>query len=194
MIENIRELKNEQRAYIRKTLKEYELAELEKKSENACENIMKLDAFKNANTILAYMAMKRECNPISAVKTALSMGKCVAFPLCIEGNELELYAIKDAEKFEESFNVGKYGILEPIPKKCIKIEPQQLDMIIVPGVAFDRSLARLGHGAGYYDRLIVKTNAYLAGLCFEMQLLDKVYCEEHDRRMNSVSTPCENIL
>jgi 5-formyltetrahydrofolate cyclo-ligase len=87
-----------------------------------------------------------------------------------------------------------WGILEPPRQRWgemgKKVAPEQLDCIMVPGVAFDRNGGRLGNGAGYYDHLLksVRVDAVLIGVCFESQLVEQVALERHDVPMDVVIT------
>lgn len=88
---------------------------------------------------------------------------------------------------------GRFGILEP-PASDPVAAPTALDLILVPGVAFDRAGGRLGRGRGYYDRFLAATSAIKVGVCFEERLVPEVPCEAHDIRMDAILTPAELIL
>ena len=79
-----------------------------------------------------------------------------------------------------------YGTQEPSPERRIKINPEIFDLVIVPGVAFDRQGGRLGHGKGYYDRFLELTSAFRLALAFDCQLLETVPTELHDVPMNAI--------
>lgn len=156
----------------------------------ACERLISLKEFRSARTVLAYMAMKTECDPREAVRYALDSGKRVAFPLCAADSRLELYIPED----ENAFVSGSFGILEPDPKRSTLIEFDELDFIIVPAISFGRSdRRRLGQGGGYYDRLLSSGHAYRCGFCFSLQLRDAVPCEEHDCSVDCIVTESELI-
>jgi len=84
---------------------------------------------------------------------------------------------------------GRFGILEPSadspPAGC------GFDLILVPGIAFDRCGGRLGRGRGYYDRFLARASGFVAGVCFDEQLIGKVPLEAHDVRMDAIVTPSE---
>ena len=83
---------------------------------------------------------------------------------------------------------GPYDIMEP-KASCSERPAARMDLIIVPGVAFDRRGGRLGRGAGYYDRLLGKAKKVVKiGLCFREQLVKKVPMKAHDVRMNRIIT------
>ena len=81
---------------------------------------------------------------------------------------------------------GSFGISEP---QAAEIDPCTVDLVIVPGVAYDRQMNRLGRGKGYYDRLLAGISAPCIGICFDCQLVGRVPAESHDRPMDAVITP-----
>lgn len=177
--------KKEQRAFIKQVLRSRESDYLSKQSELACYRFIALPEFSDANTILAYMAMPRECDPSLIVKKARELGIAVAFPLCMEENRLKICVPYD----ETAFITGAYGITEPDINRSAILSPNDLDVIVVPGLGFDRQCRRLGRGAGYYDRLLSESRAYKVGLCFDEQVFDEIATEEHDVRLDCVVTP-----
>ena len=106
-MQDVYEEKRSCRKAMRRLLAAQERSEAMKKSNAASLALISLDAFKRANIVMAYMAMKHECNPEFAVKTAIELGKTVVFPRCIENGGLELYAASRPE----DFSVGAYGIV-----------------------------------------------------------------------------------
>ncbi len=153
-------------------------------SEKACERIKELPEFLSARYILSYMAMPNECDPAEAVRFAWKNGQKVVFPVCEEGNTLGLYLPAGADAFVR----GKYGIMEPDTLRSVRISIEQIDCIIVPGLAFDRGGRRLGQGAGYYDRLLCESGAYRIALAFPDQIISEVPVASHDALMNAVVT------
>ena len=87
---------------------------------------------------------------------------------------------------ETKWVAGAYGI--PEPKRATAARPEELRIIVVPGVAFDARGGRLGHGHGHFDRLLAKSRALLVGLCFENRIVASVPMESHDVRMDVVVT------
>lgn len=88
----------------------------------------------------------------------------------------------------EDLSIGSYGILEPRIGKIRKTNPKDIDLFIVPGVAFDKYGNRVRHGKGYYDRLLEKTKSTIVGLCFEFQLVEKIPIEPHDKPVDIILT------
>lgn len=170
---------------MRERLKALSPAEREAQSAGACEKLCGLGEFQEAGLVLAYRAMAHECDPALAVEAARAQGKTVAFPLCGPGYSLRLLAPVKPDAFQR----GRYGIWEPIVEKCREVSPAALDFIILPGLAFDRFCNRLGQGAGYYDRLLPNTKAFVAGLGMEAQLVPRVPTGPLDVPLHAVAVP-----
>ncbi|MBC7325946.1 MAG: 5-formyltetrahydrofolate cyclo-ligase, partial [Moorella sp. (in: Bacteria)] len=123
----------------------------------------------------------------------LAGGKRVAVPLCIrEGRRLiasEVFA------FPGDLEPGTWGILEPKKENLRPLAPDLIDLVIVPGVAFDRAGNRLGYGAGYYDRFLatLRPGARCIAVGFAEQIVPDVYAEPHDRRVDMIVTDAEII-
>ena len=114
-----------------------------------------------------------------------SKNKRILLPVVVE-NDLELRLYSGTQ----SLCIGSYGIEEPVGKAFT--DYHSIDLVVVPGVAFDASGHRLGRGKGYYDRLLPHIPAYKAGICFPFQLVEEVPSEEFDIRMDAVIT-CDKI-
>lgn len=138
--------------------------------------------FKNSDSIGFYAALDDEINVFPAARKALQRGKKIFFPR-MNGKKIEFYRVTDLEK---DLRPGKFGILEPA-KDRKRIRP--LDLILIPGRAFDKKGARLGRGIGYYDRLLEKWQASVRmGVAFREQLIAQVPKEAHDIDMDIVIT------
>lgn len=163
-------------------------------SHRICEKILLLPAYQQAKTVLWYLHCRSEVRTQATLLTQLTTDKCIVIPYCTEHaqgfNSLGCWHLED---FAELV-AGTWGILEPpkhrwqAPGKVIG--PEQLDLLLVPGVAFDRHGGRLGNGAGYYDRLLphLRSDALIVGVCYESQLIDECVMEAHDVYMDFVIT------
>ncbi|PYZ94300.1 5-formyltetrahydrofolate cyclo-ligase [Salipaludibacillus keqinensis] len=112
------------------------------------------------------------------IEQAWKEGKVVAIPKCNPINKsLSFYQFNDDDQLESHY----FGLKEPNPDLCEKIHVSDMDLLLVPGLVFDHSGYRVGHGGGYYDRFLSKENDLLtAALCFEMQLVENLPHERHD--------------
>ena len=106
--------------------------------------------------------------------------KTILLP-CVKGDELEIRYFDGREKLCPGEG---YAIPEPVGRLFTDLN--KIDVILVPGVAFDRTLNRLGRGKGFYDKILSQTKACKIGICFDFQLLDRIPTEVHDVRMTQV--------
>lgn len=157
------------------------------KSADIFDFIEVLESFGKASSILVYWSMNDEVVTHDAVER-WSKFKQVYLPV-VKNDDLEIV------KFEGVANMKPepiFGILEPVSEDRVGIEA--IDLIIVPGVAFDRQCRRLGRGKGYYDRLLTKSAAVKIGVAFDFQLVDEVPTESFDVSMDMVVTESELII
>lgn len=154
--------------------------DIEKKSDNIKGELFTFSAFDEAETILFYLAVKDEVQTEKMIEESLQKDKRVVVPF-IDWQRKEILPseIKDLAKDI------KIGILKiPQPKKNFysPFSPASIDLVIIPGVVFDRKGNRLGFGGGFYDRFLGKLSdiTKLVGLAFELQLVDNVPSQSHD--------------
>lgn len=110
-------------------------------------------------------------------------GREVALPR-VEGGEMRMFFARGPEELVR----GAFGVMEP-PGGANAASPTGFDLILVPGLAFDRSGGRLGRGRGYYDRFLAAASGLKAGVCFDDQLVGDVPREAHDVAMDVLVTP-----
>ena len=122
-----------------------------------------------------------ELDPMPLIECAKAAGKRIAFPLCIENGGLRLFVPNNGA---DSFVSGSYGILEPKPEDSTEVFAEDIDLIIVPAVAFTKE-----QGGGYYDRLLKKTGAFTVGVGYDFQLCESLPVEEHDMPLDCVALP-----
>jgi 5-formyltetrahydrofolate cyclo-ligase len=153
------------------------------------ERFMQMPEYQKANTVMFYVDVRDEVRTRHALPAALQSGKQIIVPYCVDG-ELELFHLESMDELE----LGMYRILEPredlrsvVSKRK---QPEDLDLVMVPGVAFDRNGGRTGHGKGYYDKLLqhARPDAPLVALSFECQLFEEIPVEAHDIYMDAIVT------
>lgn len=155
------------------------------KSAALCRALLSLPELARARVILSYRALGDEADLEPLHRELLARGKTLAFPVCAEGGSMEARAVSGPAAFRR----GLFGISEPAPEASRPLRPEEIDLALAPCVAFDASCARLGRGAGYYDRYLPRcVNALLAAAAFEEQRLPEVITEPHDRRMDLIAT------
>ena len=158
-------------------------------SQAIVDRFMQLPEYQQAQTVMFYVDVRTEVRTRQALPAALASGKRIVIPYCVEG-ELELFHLESMDELE----LGMYRILEPkaelrgILAKRTPVE--ELDLVMVPGVAFDRRGGRTGHGKGYYDKLLehALSKTPLIALAFECQLFPEIPMQEHDIFMDKVVT------
>ena len=143
--------------------------------------------FQQAGTIMAYCAIPPEIDLMPVMWEALSMGKTLLLPRCETHGMMTARVIGDLAELQ----VGMYGILEPSPTAEI-FPPGQVDLVLVPGLAFDEKGRRLGRGKGYYDRFLTDIKGKIMGIC--RCLVEAVPVEQHDVLMDAVVTDSQIIL
>lgn len=168
---------------IRKNLSESEVLE---KSKQIKKRLYEINEFKQASTILFYVSYNNEVYTHDMIKECMPNKKNMIVPISDKENRrLILSKLNNWNSLES----GSYGILEPRKEKIKKITLDKIDLIIVPGVVFDMNGHRLGHGMGYYDRLLKdSTNASHIGLAFEFQIVDEIPAEKHDFPVDKIVT------
>jgi 5-formyltetrahydrofolate cyclo-ligase len=158
-------------------------------SQGICEKFVALPEYAAARTVMYYVDVRSEVRTRNYLATALTHGKRIVVPYCVEG-ELELFHLENMDELA----IGAYKILEPKAElrslETKRIKPEDLDLIMVPGVAFDRRGARMGHGFGYYDKLLEhsRMDCPLVALAFECQLFPEVPTMPHDIFMDKIIT------
>jgi 5-formyltetrahydrofolate cyclo-ligase len=159
-------------------------------SQEICARFAALPEYVRARTVMYYIDVRSEVRTRHALPGALAEGKKIVVPWCNDQGELELFHLESMDELA----IGMYKILEPkqelraLPAKQVKAE--DLDLVMVPGVAFDRSGARMGHGKGYYDKLLqhARADAPLVALAFECQLFPEIPTAPHDIFMDRIIT------
>jgi len=110
------------------------------------------DVFRRAGSVMIYLAFRGEVPTGLVLEAALAQGKVVAAPVTLK-EERRLVPLR-LEGLAAELRPGAYGILEPEPSLCRPVPPEDIDLVVVPGVAFDARGGRLGYGGGYYDRFL----------------------------------------
>jgi len=175
------------RKYYLRLLKEQKREDALRKSSLIARKFWELPAVKNARTILFYASTPGEVDTLLMIEKACFLGKRVALPI-VEKEQKKLIPTLIASM--EDVHTGTYGIAEPSfdPKKIVALE--DLDAVVVPGLAFDRQHHRLGRGAGYYDRFLsaLPETVCTVGLAFDFQLTESLPTQAHDMRLQQIIT------
>ena len=171
--------KKELRKIIRELKKEYSTKQKKAMSVPVMERVAQNSRFQKASVVLAYWSMDDEVYTHDFV-CRWGKEKTVLLP-CVKGDDLEIRYFEGEDKLQpgEAFGIG-----EPVGE--LFTEPDKIDVVLVPGVAFDKQGNRLGRGKGYYDKILKNTSAYKIGVCFDFQFVENVPTDEYDVKMDEV--------
>jgi 5-formyltetrahydrofolate cyclo-ligase len=187
ILDEVRRLKQEMR--IEASARRSKQADGERLSRQIFQQLAALPQYARARTLMLYLAVRSEVRTRWFVPTAWAAGKRVVVPYC-ESGDIQLFQLNS---FDELLPAAM-GVLEPKPelRHCPdrKVDPAELDLIVAPGLAFDRRGGRLGYGKGYYDRFLhqIRGDATKLAVCFQCQLFPEIPVLPHDIRMDLVVT------
>ena len=145
--------------------------------------LLTLDEYENANTIFCYIDFKNEVKTELLIKDVLEKKKTLCVPLCYKDGQMTARKITSLSDLKP----GKYGILEPHEDTKI-IQPNEIDLCIVPCVCADKEGYRIGYGGGYYDRFLPMTSCPSILLCYKKLICNNVPKENHDIKASILIT------
>jgi len=157
-----------------------------KKSDIIKEKLFSLPEFKKSKFVMLYASKSNEVNTDGIINGALKMGKRVALPRCTSQKGI---VPKEIRNTHTDLEKGIYGIRQP-RKYQRNLEPRKINLVVVPGVAFDKKNRRLGRGKGYYDRFLEKLprDKISVGLAFDFQIVENLPEDSHDIPVSKVIT------
>jgi 5-formyltetrahydrofolate cyclo-ligase len=146
--------------------------------------LLGLHAYEQASSLALYLPVNGEVPTAEIMNHAHDAGKSIYLPV-IDGEKIYL---RQYSRFDR-LKPGRFGILEP-PECGLTVQPQHIDLFVVPGVVFDLVGNRGGYGKGYYDRLLHACcdKSLLLGVCYDFQVVENIEFEPHDVRMDMVIT------
>lgn len=156
------------------------------KSDTIIKKLMSSKFYRNSNTIMTYISFKDEIDTHEFIKKALIDGKTILVPITIsKGKQLKPSQIKDFNELE----IGFYNILTPKKEFIRYVNPKDIDLIIVPGLGFDKEGFRVGFGGGYYDRFLSHLDKVIkVSIAFDFQILDRLPREDFDIPVDYIYT------
>ncbi len=152
-----------------------------KKSWKIMEQLRELDEYKQAGTVMSYFSLKDEADTRVFLREELQRGEKQLLLPFTEGTQIKAAAFAGFDALEQ----GKYSIMEPSEKTEHEGE---IDIVLVPGVAFTEQGYRLGFGKGYYDQFLDGKDVVKIGLAFEDQIIEEFPAEPHDVAMDMIIT------
>lgn len=170
----------QEKEIIRKSMIEIRknLLNKKEKSKNIINKIISLDNYQKALVIALYKSLPSEVEMDDLINYSLKCGKIVLLPKIIN-KQLEFIEYHDGDELK----MGSFHVQEPVNNNiCLG----KIDMVITPGLAFDKEGHRLGYGKGYYDKFFEKNDTYKLGVCYSEQLIQDVPVNYHDIKMDMV--------
>lgn len=179
-------MKKDIRALILQQRNSISNSEIAQKSLLIKEELFGFDEFRQAQTILFYVSYGSEVATHDMIRESFAQGKKIVVPCT--NTENKYLSLSELQRWDD-LEVGAYHIQEPRVECRCEIPIDAVDLIVVPGIVFDCAGHRIGHGMGYYDRLLSKgITATKIGLAFELQLVKKIPAEHYDVPMDMIIT------
>lgn len=176
------------RKKLRETLLGMGRAKRRLKSSRVLKRLFKHPEYQKAEKILGYASFGTEVDTLPLLRRAVREKKEIFLPR-LSGRDIRIFRVRDLHR---DLKAGAFGILEPKASAARQAKPLELDLILVPGLGFDRKGNRLGRGLGYFDRFLKKAKrARKAALAFREQIVKKIPCEAHDVRVDLIVTDRE---
>jgi len=183
--------KVELRRLLRNRLLAIPPAEHKAKSRKACQNLTSTEQFQHASVVMMYLSLPHELDTSEAILHAWQLGKTVAVPK-ISWQQRHMIPVQ-INSLETGFSTGAWGLRNPITGVPIPFE--QIELVVAPGLGFDRGGNRLGRGGSFYDRFFAnkEVTAVRCGLAFGEQVLDSIPVTKSDEPVHLLVTDEEII-
>lgn len=188
--------KQETRLQIKRMKETLDNRFVKKNSHIITDKLMQMEEFKRADNVMCYLSFGNEVDTSDIVETCLKEGKRLFIPVIVKNNTGT--SIMEASKLLDPIKdlcPGTMGILEPREDKLRIANPESIDFIVIPGLAFDREGGRLGYGRGYYDGFLprLKKDCFQMAVAFSFQVIDKVPTDDKDKPVSRILTERELI-
>ena len=183
------------KAHLRRTLLNSLLAipseQRDERSRRACRNLVSIEPFQEASTIMMFLSLPHEVDTAEAILHAWQLGKIVAVPK-ISWEQRHMIPVQ-INSLETGLATGVSGIRNPVAG--VPVPFGEIDLVVTPGLGFDRKGNRLGRGGSYYDRFFANPDlkAIRCGLGFHEQIVDDVPVAEHDKPIDFLVTDTEVV-
>ncbi len=180
------------KAVLREQMKRARLAlskaEVRRRSAIIARRLLELEAFRRASGVMLYLSVRNEVDTTLVVTHCLNNGKRLALPrMDYEYDRIVAHRVDD---LTSQLVLGRMGLVEPDPTKTDVALPGEVDLVVVPGLAFDHRGNRIGWGRGYYDAFLASLGARACrvGLAYGFQLVEAIVHDGHDIPMDYVVT------
>jgi 5-formyltetrahydrofolate cyclo-ligase len=172
----------------------YALAQSQRRSGSklACQNLIGTDEYKKASVVMIFLSLPHEVDTTAVILDAWQQGKTVAVPK-ISWQQRHMIAV-EITSLDTGFSEDRRGLKNPTTG--VPMPDEEIDLVVTPGLAFDKKGNRLGRAGGYYDRFF--TNESLAakkcGFGFSQQIADSVPVDDHDMRVDFLVTDAGVVI
>lgn len=154
------------------------------------DKMFNLKEYKMAKTISSYVSKDKEVDTINIINKSLNIGKNVCVPLVIKNNNfLEMRKVQSINDLK----TGSFNILEPKESTQV-VNPKDIDIFLIPGIAFTQKGERIGRGGGYFDKFLSKCEGVKVGLAYEFQVFDWFPNQSHDIKMDILITENRTVI
>jgi 5-formyltetrahydrofolate cyclo-ligase len=169
-------------------------AEVRRLSALASARLVELEAFRAASGVMLYLPVRNEVDATPAVTRCLNDGKALVLPrMDYAGGRIVAYRVDDPAT---QLVLGRMDLVEPDPARTVPARPEEIDLVVVPGLAFDHAGNRIGWGRGFYDAFLAGLDgrAALVGLAYGFQVVEAIEHDGHDVPMDAIVTEAAAIL
>ncbi|SHK14009.1 5-formyltetrahydrofolate cyclo-ligase [Paramaledivibacter caminithermalis] len=168
--------------------KEMKDEDVEKHSKEIISKLTDLEVFKESSNIMIYLSFRNEVDTYKLMDYCLNVGKKVIVPFCIE--EERKIIPSEIKNPENELILNHFGYKEPDSSHLREVKIEDIDLVIVPGVVFDKQGNRIGFGGGYYDRFLkkLKDTTMTIAICYDYQIVERVPVNEFDMPVKSIIT------
>jgi 5-formyltetrahydrofolate cyclo-ligase len=189
MVHTSTEDKETLREDMRRRLKAMSAEAIHERSQQAANQLATTGAFKRARALMIFLPLEHEIDACPIALRAWQAGKIVTAPL-VNHNQKRMLPV-ELRSLDEPMDTDKYGVRTPRMGEVFPIE--MIDMVVAPGLGFDRAGHRIGRGGGYYDRFLSHRDfkGVVCGLALSEQIVDSVPTDEHDAKLDMLVTDHE---
>lgn len=184
--------KKQLRLDLQGTLLAIEEPQRTKKSVSACDRLIEIPQFKSASVVMMFLSLPHEVDTAEAILHAWQQGKTVAVPK-VSWQQRRMIPV-EIHTLETDFSMETAGLRNPL--MGVPLPYENIDLVVIPGLAFDKKGNRLGRGGSYYDGFLAhpQLKAVKCGLAFDEQIIDSIPVEDHDVPVDTLVTDRQYIV
>ncbi len=163
---------------------------LNRAAESAAKKLSQMEEYKNSKVVMLYMDFRKEVPTRDIIRLIRDDGKRLVLPYTDQNFDIIPFEIPEDKTLADCLLLSSFGILEPNQEICPRINPEEIDLVIIPGGAFDQYENRIGWGKGCYDKFLptLPGKAIRIGLAYDFQVLPCIPNDPTDARMDKILT------